>query len=32
MKRNIENREDIYLGVNTFYKKLMKDDVIFSFL
>ena len=31
MKRNIENREDIYLGVNTFYKKLMEDDVIFQF-
>ncbi|UMB61810.1 group III truncated hemoglobin [Lutibacter sp. A80] len=31
MKKDIENRADIYLLVKTFYKKLMKDDIIGHF-
>lgn len=31
MKKDIENREDIYLIVKMFYVKLMKDDVVGHF-
>lgn len=31
MKKDIENREDIYLLVKTFYVKLMNDDVMCHF-
>ncbi len=31
MKKDIENREDIYLLVKTFYMKLMSDDLMIPF-
>jgi hemoglobin len=31
MKRDIQNREDIYLLVKVFYKKLMNDDLMHHF-
>jgi hemoglobin len=31
MKKDIENRDDIYLLVKTFYVKLMTDDVVSHF-
>ncbi|WP_111709454.1 group III truncated hemoglobin [Lutibacter citreus] len=31
MKKDIENREDIYLLVKTFYIKLMKDELVRHF-
>lgn len=31
MKKDIENREDIYLLVKTFYVKLMNDDLMIHF-
>ena len=31
MKKEIENREDIYVLVKSFYVKLMKDDVVGHF-
>ena len=31
MKKDIENREDIYLLVKTFYVKLMNDDLMHHF-
>ena len=31
MKRDIENRDDIYLLVKTFYVKLMDDDLVSHF-
>ena len=31
MKKDIENREDIYLLVKTFYEKLMSDDLMIHF-
>lgn len=31
MKKDIENKEDIYLLVKTFYEKLMSDDLMIHF-
>ena len=31
MKKDIENRDDLYLLVKTFYKKLMNDDLMHHF-
>lgn len=31
MKKDIENRDDIYLLVKTFYEKLMSDDLMIPF-